>query len=194
MDRRAVLGLLALGAGAAAATASWDTGVATARRFTGSLPQDELLVTSWLNDNVQRLDPAAWTVRVGGTVLDLAAVRDLPHERFAAVLDCTSGWYSRQEWDGVRLRVLLDAAGVARAGWRSLEVRSVTGYTRWFGRSTLDDVWLVTAVGGRLLPYGSGYPARIVAPGRRGFWWVKWVTSIQPSVRPAWAQSVFPLS
>jgi hypothetical protein len=194
VDRRALLGLLALGAGAAVATAAWDTGPATARRFSGSVPKDELLFTSWLNDGIQRLESAQWTLRVGAATLDLSAVHELPHERFTAVLDCTSGWYSSQDWDGVRLSVLLAAAGVSRDGWRSLEVRSVTGYARWFGPSTVDDVWLVTAVGGRTLPYGAGYPARIVAPGRRGFWWVKWVTSIQPSARPAWAQSVFPLS
>jgi DMSO/TMAO reductase YedYZ molybdopterin-dependent catalytic subunit len=193
-DRRAVLGLLALGAGAAVATAAWDTGPATARRFTGSVPKNELLFTSWLNDGIQRVESAQWTLQVGPATLDLAAILALPHERFTAVLDCTSGWFSSQDWDGVRLSTLLTGAGVTRDGWRSLEIRSVTGYARWFGASTLDDVWLVTAVGGRSLPYGSGYPARIVAPGRRGFWWVKWVTSIQPSARPAWAQSVFPLS
>jgi DMSO/TMAO reductase YedYZ molybdopterin-dependent catalytic subunit len=128
-------------------------------------------------------------VRVGETSLDLAAIRELPRERFTAVLDCTSGWYSEQEWEGVRLSALLPAGE-----WRSVEVRSVTGYTRWFGADTLDDVWLATRLNGFPLPYGHGYPARIVAPGRRGFWWVKWVTSIQPSARPPWAQSAFPLS
>ena len=133
VDRRAVLGLLALGAGAAVATAAWDTGPATARRFTGSVPQDELLFSSWLNDGVQRVDSAQWTLRVGPARLGLDAVLALPHERFTAVLDCTSGWFSSQEWDGVRLSTLLTAAGVSRDGWRSLEVRSVTGYARWFG-------------------------------------------------------------
>jgi DMSO/TMAO reductase YedYZ molybdopterin-dependent catalytic subunit len=195
-DRRALLRLALLGAGAAAATAAWDLGGATSRRFTGSVPKRRLEVTSWFDDAVPRLDPAAWTIRVGPATLDLAAVLALPHERFAAVLDCTSGWYSSQDWDGVRLSVLLTAAGVAPDGGarRSVEVRSTTGYARWFGAATVDDVWLVTAVAGRSLPYGHGYPARIVAPGRRGFWWVKWVSSIQPSSRPAWAQSFFPLS
>jgi len=193
-DRRALLRLAVLGTGAAAATAAWDLGAATARRFTGSVPKTDLEVTAWLDDGVQHLDPAAWTVRVGNATLHLAAVLDLPHESFPAVLDCTSGWYSEQQWDGVRLSVLLAAAGVPVDGWRSLEVRSTTGYARWFGAGTLDRVWLVTGVGGRLLPDGHGYPARIVAPGRRGFWWVKWVTSIQPSARPPWAQSFFPLS
>jgi DMSO/TMAO reductase YedYZ molybdopterin-dependent catalytic subunit len=183
-----------LGAGAGLATAAWDGSAAAGRRFTGSVPKPDLEVTSWLDDRVLQIDPAQWTLRVGRVPLDLATVLALPHERFRAVLDCTSGWCSDQEWDGVRLSVLLAAAGVPMTDRRSAAVRSATGYTRWFGAGTLDSVWLATGVGGRPLPYGHGYPARIVAPGRRGFWWVKWVSTVEPSGRPAWAQSVFPLS
>jgi DMSO/TMAO reductase YedYZ molybdopterin-dependent catalytic subunit len=191
-DRRALLRLALLGGAAAVATAAWDTGAATGRRFTGSVPKPELEVTSWFNDGVPRADPATWRLTVGDRVLDLDAVLALPRETFTAVLDCTSGWYSSQQWQGVRLSALLAVAGAAPG--RSVEVRSATGYARWFGASTLDDVWLATHVGGFPLSYGHGFPARVVAPGRRGFWWVKWVTAIQPSDRPPWAQSFFPLS
>jgi DMSO/TMAO reductase YedYZ molybdopterin-dependent catalytic subunit len=193
-DRRALLRLAVLSAGAAVATAAWDTGAAARRRFTGSVPKPALEVTSWFDDGVPRIDQAGWRLRVGAATFDLDAVRGLPHERFTAILDCTSGWYSSQQWDGVRLSALLAAAGVTAGSGRSVRVGSVTGYARWFGAATLDDVWLVTAVGGQALSYGHGFPARIVAPGRRGFWWVKWVADIQPSPRPPWAQSVFPLS
>jgi DMSO/TMAO reductase YedYZ molybdopterin-dependent catalytic subunit len=194
-DRRALLRLGVLGAGAAVAPAAWGTAaVAGGRRFTGSIAKPSLEVTAWFDDGIPRIDPARWRLRVGAAEFDLDAVRALPHERFTAILDCTSGWYSSQEWDGVRLSALLAAAKAPAAGWRSVRVRSTTGYARWFGAGTLDDVWLVTAVGGEPLTDGHGFPARIVAPGRRGFWWVKWVTSIQPSARPAWAQSFFPLS
>ena len=44
-DRRALLGLAVLGAGAAAATAAWDNGPATERRFTGSIPKTRLIAT-----------------------------------------------------------------------------------------------------------------------------------------------------
>jgi DMSO/TMAO reductase YedYZ molybdopterin-dependent catalytic subunit len=193
-DRRALLRLAVLGAGAGLATTAWDASAGAGRRFTGSVPKPDLEVTSWLDDGVQQIDPAQWTLRVGAARLDLTTVLALPHERFRAVLDCTSGWCSEQEWDGVRLSVLLAAAGVAVTDRRSVAVRSATGYSRWFGAGTLDRVWLATGVGGQPLPYGHGYPARIVAPGRRGFWWVKWVSTVEPSDRPAWAQSVFPLS
>jgi DMSO/TMAO reductase YedYZ molybdopterin-dependent catalytic subunit len=191
-DRRALLRLALLGSGAAAATAAWDTWAATDRRFTGSVPKPTLEVTSWFDDRVPEVDPTTWRLSVGRAVLDLDAVLALPRETFTAVLDCTSGWYSSQQWQGIRLSALLTAAGTAPG--RSVEIRSTTGYARWFGATTLDDVWLATHVGGFPLSYGHGFPARIVAPGRRGFWWVKWVASIQPSDRPPWAQAFFPLS
>ncbi|MDT5134639.1 MAG: hypothetical protein QOE41_3950, partial [Mycobacterium sp.] len=34
---------------------------------------------------------------------------------------------------------------------------------------------------------------RIVAPGRRGFWWVKWVASVEVVDEPWWWQPPFPL-
>ena len=37
------------------------------------------------------------------------------------------------------------------------------------------------------------FPARIVAPGRRGFWWVKWISEIAVSSVPWWWQPPFPL-
>jgi DMSO/TMAO reductase YedYZ molybdopterin-dependent catalytic subunit len=193
-DRRALLRLAVLGGAAAVATTAWDTWAATSRRFTGSVPKPELEVTAWINDGIQEVDPTTWRLRVGSAALDLDAVLALPHETFDAILDCTSGWYSSQQWQGVRLSTVLTAAGVAPGDWRTVEVRSTTGFARWFGADTLDRVWLATHVAGLPLSYGHGFPARIVAPGRRGFWWVKWVTSIQPSDRPPWAQSFFPLS
>jgi hypothetical protein len=35
---------------------------------------------------------------------------------------------------------------------------------------------------------------RLIAPGRRGYWWVKWVTSVEPDERPSWLQSPLPLT
>lgn len=164
------------------------------RRFTGShergsFDPSSLPVTSWLDDKVQHIDPNEWSIDVDGRKVTLGDIQSLQNESFEAILDCTSAWFSQQIWTGVRLDRLLDSAA-----YRSIEVRSQTGYARRFPISDLDRLWLVTHVGGDPLNPGHGYPARIVAPDRRGFWWVKWVVSIQPSNVPWWVQSPFPVT
>jgi len=119
---------------------------------------------------------------------------DLAKDSVEAVLDCTGGWFSRQQWSGIRLDRLLESAGTLPAGTRSLEVVSSTGFSRRFPVDRLDRVWLATAVGGRPLSPGHGFPVRIVAPDRRGFWWVKWVVAVRADARPWWTQPPFPLT
>ena len=120
------------------------------------------------------------------------SVKDL--ERSAvpvrARLDCTSGWYAEATWSGVTLAELLPAGQLAAA--TSVRVTSVTGYTRLFPASEAPQLWLATAVEGNRLSAGAGSPVRLVAPHRRGFWWVKWVRSVELIDRPAWAQLPFP--
>jgi DMSO/TMAO reductase YedYZ molybdopterin-dependent catalytic subunit len=46
---------------------------------------------------------------------------------------------------------------------------------------------------GATLPMGNGFPARLVAPRRRGYEWVKWVVAAGADQVPAWFQPPFPL-
>jgi DMSO/TMAO reductase YedYZ molybdopterin-dependent catalytic subunit len=201
LDRRAFLGGAALAASAAVALTAWEGALDLSRlpgggrRFTGSVERGTgdpgtMPVVSWLDDRTPALDPGAWRLHLPGRDLELAAVLALPHQDVRAVLDCTGGWYAEQTWSGVRLDHLV----TAEPGTRSLLVRSATGYALHLPLTDLDNLWLVTAVAGRPLSRGHGYPARIAAPGRRGFWWVKWVVAIELSPRPWWLQSPFPLT
>jgi DMSO/TMAO reductase YedYZ molybdopterin-dependent catalytic subunit len=168
------------------------------RRFTGSFERGsdrpgEMPVTQWLNDPVPVIDAATWRLRVVSedgvrdwSLAELSGFRD----GVRAVLDCTGGWYAEQDWEGARLSRLVPDPGEAR----SIRVRSVTGYPRRFPLRDLDYLLLATRVGGRPLDPGHGFPARIVAPGRRGFWWVKWVEEIELSPVPWWFQWPFPAS
>lgn len=165
------------------------------RRMTGSFrtgsgaPAD-MPVTQWLNDHVEEVDAESWRLRVldGSrtyTVDELSAFGDM----IPATLDCTGGWYAEQVWRGVRLDRLLDAA---QGG--SIVVRSVTGYSRRFPVSDGSGLLVATHVGDAPLSAGHGAPARLVAPGRRGYWWVKWVTTIDVDDEPWWWQPPFPLT
>lgn len=162
------------------------------RRFTGSHERGSFdpkgfPVTSWLDDRVPTIDAGEWVIDVEGRRLGLAELEAMEADSFDAVLDCTSAWFTEQNWSGVRLDHILDVAGR-----RSIVVTSATGYARRFPAADLPKLWLVTRVGGEPLSPGHGFPARIVAPDRRGFWWVKWVVEIRTSNVPWWVQLPFP--
>jgi DMSO/TMAO reductase YedYZ molybdopterin-dependent catalytic subunit len=147
-------------------------------------------ITQWFTDAVPRIDASAWRVRVsaGSVSRELSADKLAGADTVRAVLDCTNGWYSEQTWRGTRLDRLLpqDAGG-------SVLVTSVTGYRRRLPAADASGLLLATHVAGAPLSAGHGAPVRLVAPGRRGFWWVKWVTAVELSDEPWWLQSPFPL-
>ncbi|MFB6167524.1 MAG: molybdopterin-dependent oxidoreductase [Haloferacaceae archaeon] len=164
-----------------------DTPAARAR-FTGSRPvegeaegNDAFPVTSWVADDPDPVDPETWRLRVDGLVdepLSLGREDLSPDATDRALLDCTSGWYTVQDWRGVRLGDLLDEAAVQNeAQW--VTVWSVTGYRWSFPLGEARGLLLATRVGGEALSHGHGAPLRLVAPDRRGFQWVKWVERVE---------------
>lgn len=204
LSRRNLLRSSALAAGATAAYVGLEgvyavSGVRGAdRRFTGSHEvgtdePGEMPVVEWLFDERLSIDPGEWRLTVETPERTRRwAYGDLlaePREDVRAVLDCTGGWWAAQDWGGVPLRRLLGEAGDVR----SVVVESVTGYSRRFPAGDLEVLFVATHVGGQRLSRGHGFPARLVAPGRRGFWWVKWVESIRLERTPWWWQPPFPL-
>jgi DMSO/TMAO reductase YedYZ molybdopterin-dependent catalytic subunit len=156
------------------------------RRFTGSYEAasfegNAFPSTSWVADSPRELDRSRYRLAVTGlvaqplsmTVEDLSAGHAL-----VATLDCTGGFYSTQRWRGIRLADLIDQAQPhARAG--HVRVVSHTGYRWSFDLPAARRLLLATHVGEEPLSHEHGAPARLVAPGRRGFEWVKWVTRIE---------------
>ncbi|WP_254272448.1 molybdopterin-dependent oxidoreductase [Haloarcula marina] len=160
------------------------------RRYTGSREEgtgdgNRFPVTSWVADDPDPVDASEWRLGLTGRVDNRKSftLADIPTDAAEdAILDCTSGWYSGHEWQGVAVGDLLDAAVVDEgAAW--VQFRSVTGY-RWSlpvdeARSAI----LATHVDGERLSHGHGFPLRLVAPGRRGFQWVKWVEEVRVTDR-----------
>lgn len=196
-DRRSLLGMVGV---LVAGGVLWSAQQAVSRlldtpgarrRFTGSRETGDsgsFPVTMWMLDNPRPIDAGNWRLTVSGAVDqpqelaldDLAAMMRAPLE---ATLDCTGGWYTVQDWHGVRTGDLLARAGLQPSA-QYVRFRSVTGY-RWSlpleeAHSTL----LATQVGGRALSHGHGAPLRLVAPNRRGFQWVKWVVAVEVLEQP----------
>jgi hypothetical protein len=197
LSRRTLLRTGALTAGVAAAYATLEgigrlAGSASASRIaTGShyVRADAIPATIWLFDQVPALG-ADDRVHVAGTELSVADLRSRS-TTVVARLDCTSGWYTDAEWTAVSLADLLPSEQLANAA--SIEVVSITGYGRRFPADEAGSLWLATGYQGEPLQPAHGAPVRLVAPHRRGFWWVKWVASVRLSDTPALAQSPFPL-
>jgi hypothetical protein len=171
------------------------------RRFTGSYEIGSFggwfPRVSWINDDPAPVDPAGWQLRVDGLVAaplsyTYEQIKALAQEARVAALDCTGGWYTEQEWSGVPLSYLLAQAGV-RDDARSLTFTSVTGYWRRFSLAEAGHYLLATQVAGEALSHGHGFPVRLVAPGKRGFEWVKWVTHIRVGAELEWWQPPLPL-
>ncbi len=197
LDRRALLGTGALGAVAAGAVVTQEVTVAildlagadragTGSHELGSFDPENMPSVVWLDDTAPDLSPRDWPLSIDGTSVDVTTLAQ-GATPLVATLDCTGGWWSDQAWDVVTL-----ADVVPPGEGRSIKVTSATGYARWFSTGSAAGVYLATGYNGEPLARRHGAPLRVVAPGRRGPWWVKWVTSIEWSNRPAWAQLPFP--
>jgi len=202
LSRRSMLraGKLLAGAGLAYAASEGLVRVAglpgSGRRFTGSyevasFQPASMPVTQWLFDAVPKVDITGWRLQVISdghlrewTYDELAAFDD----RVIATLDCTGGFYTTQRWTGVWLSRLLRPAGAL-----SVRVCSQTGYDRRFSVEDMPRILLATRVGESPLSSGNGFPVRLVAAGRRGFWWVKWVSRIEADNIPVFWQLPFPV-
>ena len=154
----------------------------TGSREMGSYAGNVFPTSSWVADQPRPIEILNWRLSVGGAV---AAPRDFSYDEIMAAgdeleatLDCTGGFYSTQHWQGMRIGRLLDQVG-SKIDVRYVSFISVTSY-RWSlpveeARAAL----LATHVEGESLSYEHGFPVRLVAPGRRGFEWVKWITGIE---------------
>ncbi len=162
------------------------------QRFTGSREQGSYAgnafpTSSWVADQPRQIDAQSWRLSLGGAV---NTPRDFSYDELVsagdeleATLDCTGGFYSTQRWRGIRVGRLLDDASLL-AEARYVSFVSVTSY-RWSlpldeARSAL----LATHSGEDSLSHEHGFPLRLVAPGRRGFEWVKWITRVEVLTAP----------
>jgi len=100
-----------------------------------------------------------------------------------ALLICPGIFVDNALWAGVPVATLLNKAHV-KAGAQRARFYAMDGYQRAL---PLDEIlsedgsqgfFLAYSVNGQVLPLEHGYPVRLVATGRFGNLWVKWVENI----------------
>ncbi len=169
------------------------------RRFTGSHPEEgpDFPVTMWLDDRTQHIEPSRWRLRVNGHVenpyeLDYGELVAW-NAQLTATLDCTGGWYTTRQWEGIPVPELL-ARARPRSGAGSITIRSHSGYFRRYSMAEAGRALLASHVGGAPLSPGHGFPARMVEPHKRGYDWVKWVDEITVNDTNKFWQPPLPLT
>lgn len=173
----------------------------TLRRFTGSyqhkIAEGNFPVVSWIADNPPPIEITHWKLALAGAVknpltFSYNQLRDMATDVQLATLDCTGGWYTTQEWQGVCLARLLEEAGLLD-GAKSVTIRAISGYQRRFTLNEAERYLLALDVAGETLSHGHGFPLRLVAGNKRGVEWVKWITHVQVNSSGKHWQSPLPL-
>ena len=179
--------------------------------------QNNAFFVRWHLASIPTVNLRDWKLKLGGEAankpfeLDMAGLkRDFEQVEIAAVCLCSGnrrgmfaphvagvewgiGAMGNAVWKGVRLRELLNRAGV-KAG--AVEVAfngadaGVVAETPDFVKSipierALDENTLVAyEMNGKPLPHFNGFPARLVVPGWTGTYWMKQLTQINVLDKP----------
>jgi DMSO/TMAO reductase YedYZ molybdopterin-dependent catalytic subunit len=174
-------------------------------------PNDRFYVRWHLANIPTSIDPATYRVAVHGSVkrtLSLSLddlMRTFPHYEIAAVNQCSGnsrGFFSPRVpggqwgngamgnalWQGVRLKDVLDHAGVrgnaVAVRFNGLDSGVIPQTPKFLKSLDIDhardgEVMLAYAMNGEPLPLLNGYPLRLVVPGWYATYWVKMVTDIE---------------
>ena len=178
-------------------------------------PNDQFFVRWHWAAIPEQIDVAAFKIAVRGHVdrvqsLDMTDILSLPHVELAAINQCSgnsrglfqprvpggqwgNGAMGNAKWTGVRLRDVLDRAGVKPGAvsvrFNGLDQPLVDGAPD-FAKSLLIDhardgeVMLAFRMNGEQLPLLNGFPLRLVVPGWFSTYWVKMLNDIEVLDKP----------
>ncbi len=131
------------------------------------------------------IDIGAWRLSVHGMVerplnLSYENLTAMPRSEVTAILKCPEGPSGTAVWAGVRLSYVLDMAGLEENA-TELVFYGADGYSSSLtvGDALGEDVLLCWEMNGETLPRDQGHPLKLVAPGKAGYKWVKWLTGIE---------------
>ena len=173
-------------------------------------PNDQFFVRWHWAAIPSEVDAATFKLSVRGHVdkalsLSLAALLALPRTELAAVNQCSgnsrglfqpripggqwaNGAMGNAKWTGVRLRDVLDLAGVKRGAvavrFNGLDQPLTEGAPDFMksleiGHARDGDAMLAYLMNGEQLPLLNGFPVRLIVPGWYSTYWVKMLNDIE---------------
>ena len=146
-------------------------------------PNDEFFVVS-IGSSPQ-IDIELWVLRVDGLVesplnFTYENITTFPRISEIETLKCVDGPTGTANWTGVRLKGILEMADL-KENATEVVFYGADGYSSslTIEDASESDVILAYEMNGETLPVDQGYPLRVVAPGKYGYKWVKWITHIE---------------
>ncbi len=149
----------------------------------GVTPNEEFFTLSI--GRVPHINGDAWALEIDGhvenaTTLSLWDLMAMPAIGLTAELKCVEGPSGTALWRGVRLGDVLD---LVRPMTGSVDVvfHASDGYNSSLklDYANRDDVLLAYMMNDETLPPDQGFPLKVVAPGKAGYKWVKWIVRIE---------------
>jgi DMSO/TMAO reductase YedYZ molybdopterin-dependent catalytic subunit len=104
------------------------------------------------------------------------------HYQKVVTLHCIEGWDVTILWEGVHVRDLLEEAGYNQTA-QVLIFYAQDGYTTSVPLSYTinNNIMIAYKMNGVILPPERGFPFQLVAEGKYGYKWIKWITGIEVS-------------
>ncbi|MBD3348712.1 MAG: molybdopterin-dependent oxidoreductase [Candidatus Eisenbacteria bacterium] len=138
----------------------------------------------------QDVDLGDYRLEVTGLVretlsLTYEEVLDYDQETRLATLFCVEGWHERLVFEGVSLADLLEDAH-PEAGVATVVFHGADGYTTSLPYGDVErlDLMLAARINGIALDEARGKPFQLVAEGKQGYKWIRWLTKIELSAEP----------
>jgi DMSO/TMAO reductase YedYZ molybdopterin-dependent catalytic subunit len=133
----------------------------------------------------QYIDLADYSLEIKGLVdnpisLSYEEIIALENYKKVVTLNCVEGWSVKILWEGVRVKDLLNMAGIDHRAktvvfhchdgfWTNLSLNHVM----------IHDILLAHKMNEIVLPEERGFPFHLVAEQKWGYKWAKWVTAIE---------------
>lgn len=136
----------------------------------------------------QQIDEETYRLAITGLVSNEleytydAIISNNQHYKKVATLRCVMGWSAKILWEGIRLMDILEAAEIDPAA-NTVIFSAHDGYTTSLPLDFIitNNIMIAYKMNNVTLTPEKGFPFQLVAEGKLGYKWIKWITEIELS-------------